>query len=79
VQTQERAQELLALFNKQSKHVIIELAPDKPEDLGDIEQALEPSAPVVAAPKIGRNELCPCSSGKKFKKCCGGREPSIQP
>lgn len=22
-------------------------------------------------PKIGRNEPCPCGSGKKFKKCCG--------
>ncbi|MDR2489101.1 MAG: YchJ family protein [Desulfovibrio sp.] len=22
-------------------------------------------------PRIGRNELCPCGSGKKFKKCCG--------
>lgn len=22
-------------------------------------------------PKIGRNDLCPCGSGKKFKKCCG--------
>lgn len=22
-------------------------------------------------PKIGRNEPCPCSSGKKYKKCCG--------
>jgi len=21
-------------------------------------------------PKIGRNEPCPCGSGKKFKKCC---------
>ena len=21
-------------------------------------------------PKIGRNSLCPCGSGKKFKKCC---------
>lgn len=21
--------------------------------------------------KIGRNELCPCGSGKKAKKCCG--------
>ncbi|MGF1546507.1 MAG: UPF0149 family protein [Thiotrichales bacterium] len=25
-----------------------------------------------AAAKTGRNELCPCGSGKKFKKCCGG-------
>lgn len=27
---------------------------------------------VLAPPKIGRNEPCPCSSGKKYKKCCGG-------
>ncbi|HMC88273.1 MAG TPA: SEC-C metal-binding domain-containing protein [Gemmataceae bacterium] len=20
--------------------------------------------------KVGRNDLCPCSSGKRFKKCC---------
>jgi SEC-C motif-containing protein len=24
-------------------------------------------------PKIGRNEPCPCGSGKKYKKCCGAR------
>jgi len=23
-------------------------------------------------PKVGRNEPCPCGSGKKFKKCCLG-------
>ena len=28
--------------------------------------------PYVAPPKIGRNEPCPCGSGKKHKKCCGG-------
>jgi len=22
-------------------------------------------------PKIGRNDQCPCGSGRKFKKCCG--------
>jgi len=22
-------------------------------------------------PKVGRNDLCTCGSGKKFKKCCG--------
>ncbi|MDQ6989418.1 MAG: UPF0149 family protein [Mariprofundaceae bacterium] len=26
---------------------------------------------VVRQPKVGRNEPCPCGSGKKFKKCCG--------
>jgi len=30
------------------------------------------SQPVVRdAPKVGRNEPCPCGSGKKYKKCCG--------
>jgi SEC-C motif domain protein len=29
------------------------------------------AAPVRAGPKIGRNDPCPCGSGKKYKKCCG--------
>lgn len=29
------------------------------------------SEPYVAPPKVGRNDPCPCGSGKKFKKCCG--------
>jgi hypothetical protein len=34
-------------------------------------QIIETSRPIVAAPKIGRNDLCPCGSGKKYKKCHG--------
>ncbi|NDH17568.1 MAG: preprotein translocase subunit SecA, partial [Opitutae bacterium] len=40
-------------------------------------QVEESSAPKVAipvvreAPKVGRNDPCPCGSGKKYKKCCG--------
>lgn len=26
---------------------------------------------VIGSPKIGRNDPCPCKSGKKYKKCCG--------
>jgi hypothetical protein len=34
---------------------------------------LEPGIPYEReVPKIGRNDPCPCGSGKKFKKCCGG-------
>lgn len=29
------------------------------------------SMTVVKPPKIGRNEPCPCGSGKKYKHCCG--------
>lgn len=28
---------------------------------------------VHEGPKIGRNDPCPCGSGKKYKKCCGAR------
>jgi len=29
-------------------------------------------APVAIKAKVGRNDPCPCGSGKKYKKCCGG-------
>ena len=28
-------------------------------------------APAASKPKAGRNDPCPCGSGKKYKKCCG--------
>ncbi len=31
----------------------------------------EPAMPYLAPPKPGRNEPCPCGSGRKYKKCCG--------
>jgi hypothetical protein len=40
------------------------------EEVGDV---YERPAPIQASPKVGRNEPCPCGSGKKYKKCCGGR------
>jgi SEC-C motif-containing protein len=30
-----------------------------------------PTTIVRAAPKVGRNDPCPCGSGKKYKHCCG--------
>ena len=30
--------------------------------------------PVRKAAKVGRNDPCPCGSGKKYKKCCGMNE-----
>ncbi|MBT4512005.1 MAG: YchJ family protein [Chloroflexi bacterium] len=34
-------------------------------------EAITPKPFVREAPKVGRNEPCPCGSGKKYKKCCG--------
>ena len=31
----------------------------------------EKARPIRSGPKVGRNDSCPCGSGKKYKKCCG--------
>ncbi len=31
--------------------------------------AAAPSAPIRSGPRVGRNDPCPCGSGKKYKKC----------
>jgi preprotein translocase subunit SecA len=41
-----------------------QLPPPAPEQM-------PPQRPVRAAPKVGRNQPCPCGSGKKFKNCHG--------
>ncbi|MEO8904222.1 MAG: SEC-C metal-binding domain-containing protein [Polyangiaceae bacterium] len=32
-------------------------------------ESLSASAPAIST-KVGRNEACPCGSGKKYKRCC---------
>jgi SEC-C motif-containing protein len=31
----------------------------------------KPVTQTLAGPKVGRNDPCPCGSGRKYKKCCG--------
>ena len=38
------------------------------EDEGPLPPAVEP---IQADKTVGRNDPCPCGSGKKYKKCCG--------
>jgi preprotein translocase subunit SecA len=35
----------------------------------------QPQTIVRKGPKVGRNDPCPCGSGKKYKKCCGAGSP----
>jgi uncharacterized protein YchJ len=48
-----------------------------PDLLTEEEQMLQntkPVDPIEANPEPGRNDPCPCGSGKKYKKCCWGKE-----
>jgi len=44
---------------------------DYDEALGGESGETKPQQPVHAAPKVGRNDPCPCGSGKKYKHCHG--------
>jgi preprotein translocase subunit SecA len=40
------------------------------EEEGEGSEEENRAEPINAGPRVGRNELCPCGSGKKYKKCC---------
>jgi hypothetical protein len=42
-------------------------------DEDDLAQKEESITVVRHEPRVGRNDPCPCGSGKKFKKCCYGK------
>jgi SWIM/SEC-C metal-binding protein len=70
VKTEERVKELESVFEENGWQYTIKLEADKPEDIGDLEILLNPPKTRIAEKKVGRNDLCPCGSGKKYKKCC---------
>lgn len=47
-----------------------------PEQSQEMEESIK-STPILAEPRAGRNDSCPCGSGKKYKKCCGTREVEV--
>ena len=52
------------------QHAQASALPEAEQDSG--QQAEAPQQPMVRdAPKVGRNDPCPCNSGKKYKQCCG--------
>jgi preprotein translocase subunit SecA len=61
-------EDLAKLSDVKYQHAEAETAISNPPDLGEVE--LTP-APLRAGPKVGRNDPCPCGSGKKYKNCCG--------
>ena len=46
----------------------------KPTSESHGETAEQPKKPAKTAAKVGRNDPCPCGSGKKYKNCCGKQD-----
>lgn len=47
---------------------------ERPRQLVENRGEDEPRQPVRAPRQVGRNDPCPCGSGKKYKKCCGRQQ-----
>ncbi len=45
--------------------------PDQPQSDNSEEREIKSSPQISNEDRIGRNDVCPCGSGKKYKKCCG--------
>ena len=71
VKTKKRMKEVTSIFEEHGWEYTVELDKSKPEDITDLELLSNTPEPVKVDKKIGRNEPCPCGSGKKYKKCCG--------
>lgn len=66
-------QEMLSQINLETNRMIFDGMPtdeEAPRSEAN-RQAAPAQQPIVATPKVGRNDACPCNSGKKYKHCCG--------
>ncbi len=70
VDSSAREAEVRAVCEKHGWACLITVDSEQPEDLGDLERLRNPPSPAVSDSRTGRNDPCPCGSGKKFKKCC---------
>lgn len=57
-----------------AKALLLAKVPELADRYGDPEGLLQPARlPQSRGPKVGRNDPCPCGSGRKYKRCCLGK------
>ena len=71
-------EEMIAAIREETLRLIYHARIEKPVERVQVAKPLETAGDGTTAPvqrkatdKVGRNDLCPCGSGKKYKKCCG--------
>ena len=70
IQTQEQVALAAQALEEQASHVA-NVTYTHPNEDGSVSQETDPSSVAQAVPKVGRNDPCPCGSGKKYKACHG--------
>ncbi len=70
VQSGEQLEQAADALESKAEH-IANVTYTAPTETGEVETTVDPATLVAAVPRAGRNEPCPCGSGKKYKHCHG--------
>ena len=71
-QTEESFPEFWKEYSEAETKIYSDILDRPSEKITEIAKKYKQSKTVRrAAPKVGRNDPCPCGSGKKYKHCCG--------
>jgi preprotein translocase subunit SecA len=70
IQTQEQVAQAAEAIEERVSHVA-NVTYTHPNEDGSVSQEADASTAVAQVPRVGRNEPCPCGSGKKYKQCHG--------
>jgi preprotein translocase subunit SecA len=70
VQSSEQIEQATEAMENKAEH-IANVTYTAPTETGEVETTVDAATQVAAVPRVGRNEPCPCGSGKKFKHCHG--------
>ena len=70
IQTQEEVTQAAEAIEERSER-ISNVTYTHPNEDGSVSAEADPATAVAQVPKVGRNDPCPCGSGKKYKQCHG--------
>ncbi len=70
VQSSEQIEQAAEAMENKAEH-IANVTYTAPTETGEVQTTLDTATQVAAIPRVGRNEPCPCGSGKKYKQCHG--------
>jgi len=70
VQSPEQVSEAAQQIEQRAEH-LANVTYTAPTETGEVEITTDPTTTAAAVPRVGRNEPCPCGSGKKYKHCHG--------
>jgi len=70
IQSNEEASQAAAEMESRAER-ISNVTYSAPTETGEVQTMVDAATVAPAVPRVGRNEPCPCGSGKKYKHCHG--------